>query len=118
MGHHPHGGQRQPHVAVDLQKKAVYGLTEHYREAIRTAPVVACPGCSAIPSEPWLIGNLRVTDGRLDFTARAPASGGEALDVVLFPGRQNLDGSYRPAGAMEVTGLVKLTLANDQVIPF
>ncbi|MCB9731784.1 MAG: hypothetical protein H6745_04005 [Deltaproteobacteria bacterium] len=80
--------------------------------------VVACPGCSAIPSEPWLIGNLRVTDGRLDFTARAPASGGEALDVVLFPGRQNLDGSYRPAGAMEVTGLVKLTLANDQVIPF
>jgi N-acetyl-gamma-glutamyl-phosphate reductase len=34
-----------PHKALDLQKQAVYGLTEHYREEIRKARLVACPGC-------------------------------------------------------------------------
>ena len=33
------------HAAPDLQHEAVYGLTEHYREAIRGARLVACPGC-------------------------------------------------------------------------
>lgn len=34
-----------PHKAVELQRSAVYGLTEHYREDIRRARLVACPGC-------------------------------------------------------------------------
>ncbi len=34
-----------PHRAPQLQAKAVYGLTEHAREAIRSASIVACPGC-------------------------------------------------------------------------
>jgi N-acetyl-gamma-glutamyl-phosphate reductase len=34
-----------PHKAPDLQKEAVYGLTEHYRDEIRAARLVACPGC-------------------------------------------------------------------------
>ncbi len=33
------------HRAPDLQSDAVYGLTEHYREDIRDARLVACPGC-------------------------------------------------------------------------
>ena len=33
------------HLALDLQAEAVYGLTEHYRTAIRKARLVACPGC-------------------------------------------------------------------------
>ncbi len=33
------------HIATDLQKEAVYGLTEIYREEIRKARLVACPGC-------------------------------------------------------------------------
>ena len=33
------------HQAMDLQAEAVYGLTEHYRTAIRDARLVACPGC-------------------------------------------------------------------------
>jgi len=33
------------HKALDLQAEAVYGLTEHYRAAIRDARLVACPGC-------------------------------------------------------------------------
>lgn len=33
------------HRAPELQKSAVYGLTEHYRERIRAARLIACPGC-------------------------------------------------------------------------
>lgn len=33
------------HSAVKLQETAVYGLTEHYRDDIRSASLVACPGC-------------------------------------------------------------------------
>lgn len=35
----------QPHQATGLLSKAAYGLTEHNREAIKQAPIVACPGC-------------------------------------------------------------------------
>ena len=37
----------KPHVAVDLQREAVYGLTEFYRDDIRTARLVAGTGCNA-----------------------------------------------------------------------
>lgn len=33
------------HVAPELQQLAAYGLTEQNRDAIRTAPIIACPGC-------------------------------------------------------------------------
>ncbi len=33
------------HTAADLQNRAVYGLTEWNREAVRGAHLVACPGC-------------------------------------------------------------------------
>ena len=33
------------HQALDLQKNAVYGLTEVYRDQIRSAGLVANPGC-------------------------------------------------------------------------
>ena len=33
------------HAAPELQAEAVYGLTEHNRQAIRGARIIACPGC-------------------------------------------------------------------------
>jgi N-acetyl-gamma-glutamyl-phosphate reductase len=39
---HWYGNQ---HSAPGMLKDAVYGLTEHYREKIRGARLVACPGC-------------------------------------------------------------------------
>ncbi|HKJ63233.1 MAG TPA: N-acetyl-gamma-glutamyl-phosphate reductase [Hyphomicrobiales bacterium] len=33
------------HIAQDLLKQAVYGLSEHYAEQIADARLVACPGC-------------------------------------------------------------------------
>jgi N-acetyl-gamma-glutamyl-phosphate reductase len=37
----------QPHAAVALQKEAVYGLTEFYRDEIKSARLVAGTGCNA-----------------------------------------------------------------------
>ncbi|TDX30122.1 N-acetyl-gamma-glutamyl-phosphate reductase [Rhodovulum visakhapatnamense] len=37
----------KPHAAVDLQKEAVYGLTEFYRDEIRAGRLVAGTGCNA-----------------------------------------------------------------------
>lgn len=37
----------KPHVAAELQKTAVYGLTEFYRDQIRDARLVAGTGCNA-----------------------------------------------------------------------
>jgi N-acetyl-gamma-glutamyl-phosphate reductase len=36
-----------PHLALDLQAEAVYGLTEFYREEIRAARLVAGTGCNS-----------------------------------------------------------------------
>ncbi len=33
------------HTAPELHADAVYGLTEHYRDQIKSARLVACPGC-------------------------------------------------------------------------
>jgi N-acetyl-gamma-glutamyl-phosphate reductase len=50
------------HVAMDLQAEAVYGLTEHYRTAIRDARLVACPGCYPTAS---LLALLPLASGAL-----------------------------------------------------
>ncbi len=48
-----------PHAAVELQKKAVYGLTEVYRSQIKTAQLVANPGCYTSCAELALIPLLK-----------------------------------------------------------
>ena len=47
------------HQALELQAEAVYGLTEHYRAAIRAAWLVANPGCYTTTAELPLIPLLR-----------------------------------------------------------
>jgi N-acetyl-gamma-glutamyl-phosphate reductase len=37
----------KPHSAIEMQKEAVYGLTEFYRDEIRNARLVAGTGCNA-----------------------------------------------------------------------
>lgn len=54
-----YGGE---HKAPELQKEAVYGLSEHAREEIRKARIVACPGCyptsASLPLVPLLKAKL------------------------------------------------------------
>jgi len=56
----------QAHTAVERQKSAVYGLTEHAREAVRKTDLVANPGCypttSQLPLWPLLEAGLIKTD--------------------------------------------------------
>lgn len=51
-----------PHRAPDLQKEAVYGLSEFYRDDIRSARLVACTGCNSaaglFPLLPLVAKNL------------------------------------------------------------
>ena len=47
------------HHAPELQKEAVYGLVEHYRDEIRTARLVANPGCYTTCAQLALIPLLR-----------------------------------------------------------
>jgi N-acetyl-gamma-glutamyl-phosphate reductase len=57
----------QPHSAVDLLDKAVYGLCEVYREKVRQAELVGNPGCYPtsvlLPLIPLLKANLIQADG-------------------------------------------------------
>ena len=45
----------RPHTAAELQQEAVYGLTEHYRDKIRQARLVANPGCYPTTAELALV---------------------------------------------------------------
>ncbi len=47
------------HLAPKLQKQAVYGLVEHYREEIRSARLVAATGCNAATGNLALIPLLK-----------------------------------------------------------
>lgn len=55
------------HQAPELQKEAVYGLSEHAREEIKKARLVACPGCyptsASLPLAPLLKEGLIETTG-------------------------------------------------------
>lgn len=50
------------HLAPELQKDAAYGLTEFYRDKIKQARIVACPGCyptsAVLPLVPLVKGKL------------------------------------------------------------
>ncbi len=48
-----------PHAAIELQKKAVYGLSEIYRPQIKAAQLVANPGCYTSCAELALIPLLK-----------------------------------------------------------
>ncbi len=77
------------HRATHLQGRAVYGLTEHARDAVAAARLVACPGCYPtavlLALLPVVRGGL-VDAGRLTVTALSGVSGaGRALkDANLF----------------------------------
>ncbi len=77
------------HQAVELQKEAVYGLTEHYREEIKRSRLVACPGCyptAALLSLIPLLKEKKVSKDGIIIDAKSGVSGaGRALrEANLF----------------------------------
>jgi N-acetyl-gamma-glutamyl-phosphate reductase len=57
----------EDHPAVELLSEAVYGMPERYREQIKSAKLIACPGCyptsSILPTAPLLEAGLVSPDG-------------------------------------------------------
>ena len=77
------------HLALELQDEAVYGLTEFYRDAIRQARLVACPGCyptavllSLLPLAQS--GEIDVADIIIDAKSGVSGAGRSLKQNVLF----------------------------------
>ena len=75
-----YGGE---HGAPELLKSAVYGLSEHYRDDIAGARLVACPGCyptAALLALRPLVENQLIDDQDIVIDAKSGVSGaGRAL---------------------------------------
>jgi len=77
------------HSAPELQKEAVYGLTELHRDKIRTARLVANPGCyptsAQLPLMPLLKNKLIETDNIIiDAKSGMTGAGRGAKQAMLF----------------------------------
>ena len=77
------------HLAPDLQEEAVYGLTELNRAAVRSARLVACPGCyptAAILALAPLVEAKLIDAGDIIIDAKSGVSGaGRSLkESTLF----------------------------------
>lgn len=89
-----------PHAALELQKQAVYGLTEHYREQVKATRLVACPGCyptsMLLPLLPLLQKGFIKTDGIIvDSKSGISGAGRSAKTANLFA---EMEGNVRPYG--------------------
>ena len=79
----------KPHGAVDLQKEAVYGLTEMNRENIRGARILANPGCyptaAQLPLIPLLkAGLISPEDIIIDAKSGTTGAGRAPKEAFLF----------------------------------
>ena len=79
------------HAAPELQEEAVYGLTEHYRQAVEKARIVACPGCyptsSLLPLIPLHKAGLLDRRSGIIVDAKSGVTGAGRIAKVatLFP---------------------------------
>jgi N-acetyl-gamma-glutamyl-phosphate reductase len=77
------------HSAPALIKQAVYGLTEHYRDKIKTARLVACPGCyptaALLALLPLMKANLiEASDVIIDAKSGVSGAGRTLKQNILF----------------------------------
>ena len=80
-----YGGE---HTQQDLQKEAVYGLTEYYRDQIKTARLVAGTGCNAMtglmPILPLLAADvIEADDIIIDLATGVSGAGRGAKEGML-----------------------------------
>jgi len=112
----------RPHAAPDLLPRAVYGLPELNREAIRTAPVVGNPGCFAVA---MILGlapavQARIVDPRsliCDGKTGISGAGKKPSQVHHFPERNENVTPYRVASHQHTveTTLTLSRLAGEPV---
>jgi len=87
-----------PHTAPQLLGRAVYGLCEHYRQDIRSAGLVANPGCYVTSVLMALIPLLRAglvqADGLIADSASGVSGAGRKASEALLHGE--VHESYKP----------------------
>lgn len=93
-----------PHAAPDLQKEAVYGLTEFYREAIRDARLVAGTGCNAATGQYVLrplisAGVIGLDDIILDLACGVSGAGRSLKENLLHAELSEGTNAYAVGGA-------------------
>lgn len=93
----------QPHSAVELQKEAVYGLTEFYRDAIRNARLVAGTGCNAATGQYALRpliskGCIDLDDILIDLKAGVSGAGRSLKENLLHAELSGGTHSYSAGG--------------------
>ncbi len=81
---------KTPHPAPDLLRRAVYGLPERYADAIRTADLIACPGCYPtsiiLPAAALLGAKLVETTGIEAISLSGVSGAGRKVELpYLFP---------------------------------
>ena len=78
----------QRHDAPQLLKEAVYGLTEYYAKEIKTARLVACPGCYPtavlLALLPLAKAKLIVADGVIIDAKSGLGAAGTLKQNILF----------------------------------
>ncbi|MCE3233529.1 MAG: putative N-acetyl-gamma-glutamyl-phosphate reductase, chloroplastic [Rickettsiaceae bacterium] len=77
------------HLAPELQKEAVYGLVEVYREYVKNARIIACPGCyptsATLPLYPLLKDELiEIDDIIIDSKSGVTGAGRSAKQANLY----------------------------------
>jgi N-acetyl-gamma-glutamyl-phosphate reductase len=93
----------EEHPAPELLKKAVYGSPELYREKIKEADLIACPGCyptsSILPTAPLLKAGLVKTKGIAVVSMSGVTGAGRKVDLpYIFPECNESIKAYKPYG--------------------
>lgn len=93
----------QPHAAADLQKEAVYGLTEFYRPEITAARLVAGTGCNAATGQYALrpliaAGVIDLDDILIDLKAGVSGAGRSLKENLLHAELSGGTHSYSAGG--------------------
>ena len=93
----------QPHAAVDLQREAVYGLTEFYRDDIRAGRLIAGTGCNAATGQYALrpliqAGVIDLDNILIDLKAGVSGAGRAAKENLLHSELSGGTHSYSAGG--------------------
>lgn len=93
----------QPHAAAELQQEAVYGLTEFYRDEIRSARLVAGTGCNAATGQFALrpliaAGVIDLDDILIDLKAGVSGAGRSLKENLLHAELSGGTHSYSAGG--------------------
>ena len=93
----------QPHTAVEIQKEAVYGLTEFYRDEIAKARLVAGTGCNAATGQFALrpliaAGCIDLDDILIDLKAGVSGAGRSLKENLLHAELSGGTHSYSAGG--------------------